>query len=517
MKRIWQFLAVGLILLFCAAPAIAQGLERLADSLIYRVELQATASSGDHSPLWLSANRYGLSSTKCNYGYLRGAIGRPVEADSTRRWGLGYMADVALATGMTSTLVVQQAFVEARWLKGTLTVGSKEQPMELKNPLLSTGSQTFGINARPVPQVRLALPDYWTVPGTRQWLALKGHVAYGMTTDDSWQKDFAADGSRYTEHVLYHSKAGYIRIGPRNITLEAGLELGSMFGGTSYNVFAPGSVTKNKKNLRAFADAFFMGGTDTGEAGVTGVYENVAGNHVGSWVARLNFDYPRWNLGLYADHFFEDQSSMFFLDYDGYGTGAEWDAHKDHRYFRYDLKDIMLGMELKLKHWPWVDNVVVEYLYTKYQSGPVYHDHSQNISTHISGQDNYYNHNIYTGWQHWGQVMGNPLYRSPLYNESGVIRVENNRFVAWHVGLSGEPLHRLRYRVLATTQRGYGTYSGLYPDPRDHFSLLGELSYGLPRGGWSVKGAFGLDSGDIYGDQVGFQLTVAKAGVFGKK
>jgi hypothetical protein len=161
--------------------------------------------------------------------------------------------------------------------------------------------------------------------------------------------------------------------------------------------------------------------------------------------------------------------------------------------------------------------VVVEYLYTKYQSGPVYHDHSQNISTHISGQDNYYNHNIYTGWQHWGQVMGNPLYRSPLYNESGVIRVENNRFVAWHVGLSGEPLHRLRYRVLATTQRGYGTYSGLYPVPRDHFSLLGELSYGLPRGGWSVKGAFGLDSGDIYGDQVGFQLTVAKAGVFGKK
>lgn len=499
----------------------AQDLGRLTDSLTYRAEMQATFSSGDHSPLWLNANRYGLSSVKCNYGYLRGALERPLAADSLRRWGIGYGVDVAVASGLTSKMVVQQAFAEARWLRGELTVGSKEQPMELKNQELSSGSQTLGINARPFPQVRLSLPDYWTVPYTRNWLAVKGHVAYGMQTDNGWQRDFVHEPNRqrYTENTLYHSKAGYLRIGPKNITLELGLEMGTQFGGDSHNARVYGVVQKNKSDLSAFMDALLgsLGsGADTGEAGVTGVYENADGNHVGSWVARLNLDYPAWALGLYADHLFEDHSGMFMLDYDGYGTGANWNKKEESRFFRYDLKDILLGLELKLKDFCWLNDIVVEYLYTKYQSSPVYHDHTQNISSHISGRDNYYNHNIFTGWQHWGMVIGNPLYLSPIYNDDGSIMVKNNRFKAWHFGLSGQPTARLHYRLLATTQKGFGTYYGLYPDPRRNFSFLAEAVYGLPKG-WSVKGAIGWDSGEIYGDQTGVQLTVMKTGILRRR
>ena len=103
-------------------------------------------------------------------------------------------------------------------------------------------------------------------------------------------------------------------------------------------------------------------------------------------------------------------------------------------YFRYDFKDWLLGAELKLKQTPWLEGIVVEYLYSKYQGGPVYHDHTSNVDIQISGRDNYYNHHLFTGWQHWGQVMGNPLYRSPLYNDDGHIEVEHNRFKAWHLG-----------------------------------------------------------------------------------
>ena len=179
----------------------------LTDSIQYRVEMQATMSTGDHTPLWLNANKYGLSSLKTANGYARGAIERPLSLDNGRKWGIGYGADIALAAGYTSTLIVQQAYVEGRWLKGTLTIGAKEYSMELKNQALSSGSQTLGINARPVPQVRLALNEYWTIPGTNKWLALKGHIAYGKTTDDGWQKDFVAPQNRYTEGTLYHSKA----------------------------------------------------------------------------------------------------------------------------------------------------------------------------------------------------------------------------------------------------------------------------------------------------------------------
>ena len=96
------------------------GAQRLAEGLVWRAEAQATVSDGQ-TPLWLNANKYGLSSLDDANGYLRCGIFRPLAADSLRRWGVGYGLDVAVATGFTSTLVVQQAYAEVRWLQGLLT------------------------------------------------------------------------------------------------------------------------------------------------------------------------------------------------------------------------------------------------------------------------------------------------------------------------------------------------------------------------------------------------------------
>ena len=146
---------------------------KLGQGLGYSVEAQATQSSGQ-TPLWLNANKHGLSSLERTNGYLLAGIKRPLTTDSVRRWGLGYGLNVALTQGFTSRIVVDQAFVQARWLYATLTIGSKRHNMELKNNALSSGSQLLGINARPVPQVRLELPDYWTLPFGNGWLHLKG-------------------------------------------------------------------------------------------------------------------------------------------------------------------------------------------------------------------------------------------------------------------------------------------------------------------------------------------------------
>lgn len=116
--------------------------------------------------------------------------------------------------------MVQQAFAEVRWLHGVLSVGAKEYPMELKNQTLSSGSQTLGINARPVPQVRLALPEYWKVPILNGWLQMKGHIAYGKFTDQNWQHDFTQRKTKYSDGVLYHSKAGYLRIGNEGFSVH---------------------------------------------------------------------------------------------------------------------------------------------------------------------------------------------------------------------------------------------------------------------------------------------------------
>ena len=483
----------------------------LTDALGYTIEWQGSASDGQ-TPLWLNANRYGLSSLKSTNTYLRAAIERPLAADSARRWGIGYGADVAVAARYTSTFIVQQAYAEGRWLHGTLTIGSKQQPMELKNNRLSSGSQTLGINARPVPQVRLALPQYVCANLGRRWmLGVKGHLAYGMLTDDGWQHEFTNRKSKYVDHTLYHSKAGYLLIGRKGapLSVEMGLEMATLFGGDTYKPNSEGVMQhiENQKGLSAFWRALVPGGGDKPEQGTA--YTNVTGDMLGSWVMRINYDAPTWAAHIYADHFFEDHSQMFFLDYDGYGTGDDWNKRTKQRYFLYDLKDMMLGAEINLKRGRWVRNIVMEYLYTKYQSGPVYHDRTQNIADHVAGIDEYYNHYIYAGWQHWGQTMGNPLYRSPIYNTDGTIQTENSRFVAMHFGLDGQPSRCLDYRFLATWQQGFGTYNLPYTHPRHDFSLMLEATCHLRRG-WNITGAAGADFGSILGRNTGVQITVSK-------
>ncbi len=515
-------LSVGLFAVALGAHAqyawqyddVEPGKLRLQDSLHYRMELQATLSN-HVTPLWLNANRYGLSSLEKRNGYLRVRLDRPLRTDSARRWGIGYGLDVAAASHFTSHMVVQQAYVEARWLHGVLTVGAKDYPMELKNNRLSSGSQTLGINARPVPQVRLALPEYWTVPLTKRWLHFKGHMAYGVYTDDGWQRDFTQRRSRYVEHTLYHSKAGYLMIGKPEafypVTVEMGLEMGAQFGGTSYLQGENGRILHASHNIKDFFHIFIPGGFDMTD----GEYHNVEGNQLGNWVARVSYEAERWKASVYGDHYFEDHSQMFFLDFDGYGQGKDYNERVRNRYFLYDLKDIMLGGELNLKYGRWIRDIVVEYLYTKYQSGPINHDRTYNIADHIAGIDNYYNHGIYTGWQHWGQVIGNPLYRSPIYNSDGRIYVADNRFVAWHLGIDGRPTPRLDYRVLASWQRGYGTYDNPYTKPRHNVSLMAEATCRLPHD-WTVSCAYGMDFGGILGHNAGLQLTISKSGLLKK-
>ena len=120
------------------------------EGLTYHVEAQATASDGT-TPLWLNANRYGLSSLESTNGYLRAGLIRPLRQDSLRRWGIGYGLDLVATYHHTANPVVHQAFAQVRWLHGTLLVGSKELPMQLKNNQLSSGWHSTTIGRCPLP------------------------------------------------------------------------------------------------------------------------------------------------------------------------------------------------------------------------------------------------------------------------------------------------------------------------------------------------------------------------------
>ncbi len=472
-----------------------QKMQSFAEGIEYRLEAQSTVSNNS-TPFWLASNKYGLASVKENFGFVRAALQRNTEADSLKDWRFGFGIDAVAGYGLQKEIFIQQFYAEAAWKKLRLSVGIKEREARLKPNALSLGSQTLGINARPIPEVRLEVSDYASIVGKGKWLSVKGHFAYGILTDSDWQEEYVANGFSRNSDVLYHSKAGYLKIGNEErfpLTFEGGLEMVCYFGGKVYNFNDHPIDMSMTAGAKDFCKVFFFQGSDVTD----GDYSNALGNTFGSWLLRLNYHGDNWRVSAYLDHFFEDHSLMFF---------------------EYGWKDGLVGIEACLPCNPVLGTMVYEFMNTTYQSGPIYHDHTASIPDQISGRDKYYSHYLYNGPLHWGQAIGNPLYISPLYMKNGRLTFPCTRFRAHHVGLSGTPHPSLSYRMLYTHSLRLGTYDAPLLKKIRQNSFLCELTYspGKLRSanlqGWSATLSFAFDKGQFIGNNTGFQLTIAKRG-----
>ncbi|RRD80529.1 hypothetical protein EII14_01690 [Alloprevotella sp. OH1205_COT-284] len=512
-----SFLSAFLLLLVFGRPmAKAQTVsEENGRNVRLMLETQTTVGGGMHTPLWLNANRYGLGGLAPDNGYLRLQMLRPTVSDSVRRFRHGVGFDVALVHGGVERLQIQQLYWETVRGLSVFTIGQKQRETELNHPELSTGAFVLGMNARPVPMAKWALRDWWNISGSKDWVALKLHLAYGMQTDGKWQRDYLSGTSQhYPMWALYHEKSGYLRLGNplrHALCFVGGLEMATQFGGTIYNGGGFDGIVptpiKGGKGLKNFFYALVgKGGSDaTDGAG----YGNSAGNTLGAWRAALDYRNRRqgWHTRLYYDHFFEDESAAF----DEYG----W-------------LDGLWGVEIGLPPNPYVTDLVVEHVRTDYQSGPIYHDHTGQVPDQVSGVDNYYNHNLYQGWQNYGMAMGNALFASPLYNADRSLAFTANRFHATHFGMSGDPYSGLHYRLLYSYLKSWGTYAVPFAEVERQHSFLFETSYRIPSSpgrqpsrrspllspseGWRVKLGIAFDTGNRLGRHLGVQLSVSKSG-----
>lgn len=488
-----------------ALSAQAQ-MSRLGENVEYKVEASETGATGDMAPLWLTANKYGLSSTENNSGYLRGAIERRIETDSAHNWKFGYGADFVVPYNYTSKWIVQQLYAEVQLMKFRVSLGSKERSQDFKNDALSMGGMTFSNNARPIPQLRGELADWWNISGRSHMVAFKGHMSYGMQTDGDWQERFVGKDqtvNMYAKNVMYHSKAGYFRIGNEKrfpLTGMFGLQMVAQYGGEVWNLTdRAGSGNENfdrhqkfGRGLRQMWEAFIPGGSDVND----GAYANVAGNQLGSWVFSLDWNTPDWGVHAYMDHFFEDHSMMFF---------------------QYGWKDNLIGLEARLPKNRIVSNLVYEYLNTRDQSGAVYHDGTNELPINVYGKDSYYNHHIYGSYQHWGQAQGNALLISPIYNKNHSLWFYHNRTQAHHIGLSGQPHPDVAWRLLLTHQRTFGTHDVFIEDNKATH-ILAEATY-TPHQlrGWKFCMGFASTSGSLMGSTQGLQATITKQGIIKKR
>ena len=486
--------ALTIMSLLCCTMLSAQ-LSRLGKDIEYEATLNGQFGDGEHAPFWQTANRFGLASTKNNSGYLRAAIRRDSEADSLRKWRIGYGADMAVPFGWDSKFVLQQLYAEFAYLKVRLSIGQKERHSELKNDALTSGSMVLGTNARPLPQVRLETSDFFAIPGTRHWVSLKGHAAYGWYTDNRWQRDFnhGVKGAIFTANSLYHSKAGYMRVGNPDkfpLVFTGGAEMVCQFGGTVWNrgiTNRPDGGYDMPAGLKEYCQAFIPTGSDVTD----GDNPNVMGNQVGSYQVRLDYHGHGWIASLYGEHFFEDHSMM------------GWD---------FDWKDFLWGAEVKLPKNPFLSTIVLEHQRTTDQSGAVFVNTSQHIRP-IGGVDNYYHHGLYGSYQHAGFMMGTPLILSPIYRTDGHLEPTDSRLTAHHIGLSGNPHPDVSYRILYTYEKSLGTYPQPRQSPTTGQFLLVESSYRPHQvKGLSFTASYGQNMGELLGSSKGGMLSVGYSG-----
>ena len=462
-------------------------------AISYQLETVGTAATGTYTPFWIASNKYGLVplDAKAGNAYLRAGIFHDHSFVNGLHWSAG--ADLLAATPRYRNFYIHQLFASIQYKNLNLAVGSKENSSSLWDKELSSGDLVLSRNARPLPEINLSVPQFTTIPFTKGHLQFRCNIALGRSFDSPYLQSFANGDRDYIENVLWHHKSLHIRFLDADnhfpLTILAGIRHHAQWGGTSTDP----SIGKQPMSFMDFIRIFMgkAGGSDAMEMD----QDNVLGNHYGSYDVQFGYLNPVFDLHIYMQHYFDDTSGMEL----------------------YNLPDGLYGLQLDIPNFSLLNKIVVEFLYTLYQSGPVHYilyDHSK-YPGYGGGNDNYYNNGAYTtGVSYFNRSIGSPLLTSPEYNNNGVIGFQNNRIRAFHVGLQGYLSKQVSYRLLATSSEGWGTMRSPFLKKENNVMCSARISWCHPRlEGWFFSGEVASDFGVTYGNNTGISLSIKKSGV----
>mgnify|MGYP001360824418 FL=1 len=231
-----QYKIFPIILLFLTGNIYAQNLETF-------VEYGATVHAGDHTPLWQVSNQQGLSSIKDNT-YIRGGVFYNKEL---RSWKAKAGIDIAVATGFSSTFILQQAYADIRYKWIGMWAGSREISTDLLNQQLSSGGVVWSGNARPIPQICIGILDYVHLAPKVQF---KAQISYGWFTDSKYQDKHVGEKYYYARKIKYHQKSFYLRFGQPtgHWIFDIGMRMDNQFGGYALRGINNGNLGNNWKD-----------------------------------------------------------------------------------------------------------------------------------------------------------------------------------------------------------------------------------------------------------------------------
>ena len=485
---------------------------RIQRKLEFKLEALGNAGSGDFAPFWHTSGRQGLSPTN-NSGFMLD-LGLDGGMRLPSQFYFNYGIDIAVAANYQSDFYLQQTYIDAGYKWFDLSIGAKEHWGELANNRLSSGSLTWSGNSRPIPQIRLEVPEFTRLGILGRLVSLKGHIAYGWYMDSSWRADRAAIYSKppkYTERILHHGKSFFLRIGDAErfpLEFTAGLEMYAQFGGTRHNMQSTSADPLVESyefphDFKAYMKVFLPVNKAGGQTGDNG-------NTLGSWHFAFDLTMSKWKYRMYYEHFYEDHSSMLGIEYKS-------DANGQKEFISYGLRrnwfDGLFGFELNVPDGLPFKDIVFEVLNTRGQCGPVYRYPNEAILQAVDGRDNMYCHEFYKSYSYYGYANGTPILVSPLYNKDGNLSFKSNRVLMFHLGIDGTISHGFSYRILASHTSHWGTYDYPLNEREEITSVLMECMYQSGKiKDWQIglSVAADFDSGNLTGDNRGVMIKIAK-------
>lgn len=310
-------------------------------------------------------------------------------------------------------------------------IGGRWRDKITNESFLSSGSMILSNNSIPITKISLRTDGDKKIQILNHDFFLKTGISHGWLSKEN-----------YITAPLLHEKYLYIKkLFKNKINLSIGLVHEAIWGGeTKFNGKQPQKINDY---LRVIT---FRPGS---KKALIQEQINTLGNHLGVWDITLSKNYSKYNIKLYFQHPFEDASGAYQHFFD------------EIKLLRIPYKsfDGLFGIELKNNKSKIFKILLYEYINTMNQSG----DEAASDSTY--GWDNYYNHYIYqSGWVNHGRVIGNPLFTIGSnvghYNNSNYII--NNRIKSHHIGILGNISKMIKFKILFTYSKNYGTYYDQY-------------------------------------------------------
>ncbi|MCL1822329.1 MAG: capsule assembly Wzi family protein [Prolixibacteraceae bacterium] len=300
-----------------------------------------------------------------------------------------------------------------------------------------------------------------------------------------WEEGLMGDNN-YVKDTRWHHKNLFLRFGkPERLQFTWGLEQYALWGGNSP------SRGKQPDSFEDYIRTFFSlpGGKNANESDQMNAQGNQLGQHYLIFIKTLE----RHSLEARIVHPLEDFSGLVFIN----------------------APDNLYSLSVYFHEWPVIDRIVTEFYYTKHQSGSDI-DKKTGQYRHRNGRDNYFNHGTYSfGYTQNGYVIGSPLFYPLNIGDGQVMGVNNNRFWAFHTGVSGAWINRmLEWKLMGTWSRNFGTYSKPFEPARDQLSTYAEAKFNLNNFPLWISLSFALDNGDLMtGEKQNLTALMLNAGL----